>query len=267
MDLQLTGKTAVITGSTAGIGRAIAETLVAEGATVVVNGRDEARTSKAAEEINASGGPGRAVAAHGDLGTKDGVDAFVGRLKDAGDIDILVNNTGVFQPTPFFDIPDDEWERFFRINVMSGVRLSRALAPAMRDRGWGRIIFISSESGFSIPESMVHYGMTKTAQLSVMRGLAKTLAGTGVTVNAVLPGPTWTEGVSEFVRKVAEQEGISPDRMREDFVPNHRPKSLIQRFIEPKEIATTVAYIASPLASATTGAAVRAEGGLVDDLC
>ncbi|MCA9431277.1 MAG: SDR family oxidoreductase, partial [Candidatus Omnitrophica bacterium] len=179
---------------------------------------------------------------------------------------ILVNNAGIFEPTPFFEIPDEDWFKFYEINVMSGVRLSRALAPGMKDRGWGRIFFISSESGIRIPEEMIHYGVTKTAQLALVRGIAKTLQGTGVTVNAVLPGPTWTEGVSEFVEKMAKQEGVSTEEMRKEFVPRFRPTSIIQRFAEPEEVAAMVAYLSSPLASATTGAAIRVEGGLVDDL-
>ncbi|WP_417386515.1 SDR family NAD(P)-dependent oxidoreductase [Gimesia sp.] len=263
MDLQLTGKTAVVTGSTSGIGLAIAQTLVNEGATVVVNGRDAARTAEAANSIQ---GAGKAVPVHGDVGSAEGVAEFLKRLNAVGNIDILVNNAGIFQPTPFFEISDDEWSRFFEINVMSGIRLSRALAPGMQERGWGRIIFISSESGISIPDEMVHYGMTKTAQLAVMRGLAKTLRGTGVNVNAVLPGPTWTDGVAEFVAQLAEEEGISAEEMRKEFIPRFRPDSMIERFIEPEEIASMVTYAVSPVSSATTGAALRVEGGLVDDL-
>ena len=261
MDLRLTGKTALVTGSTAGIGRAIAETLVDEGATVYINGRDRSRTEQVAGEIT---GKGRAVALHGDVGTREGVDDLVARMPDKPDI--LVNNTGIFEPKDFFDITDEDWTRFFEINVLSGVRLARALGPAMQERKWGRIIFISSESSTAIPKEMVHYGMTKTAQLSVMRGLAKTLAGTGVTVNAVLPGPTWTEGVSEFVDKMAQREGISREQMKREFVPRNRPASLIQRFIEPSEVASLTAFLCSPLASATTGAAARVEGGILDDL-
>ncbi|HAH45844.1 SDR family oxidoreductase [Gimesia sp.] len=263
MDLQLTGKTVVVTGSTSGIGQAIAQTLVNEGATVVINGRDADRTKEAANAIQ---GSGKAVPVHGDVGSAEGVADFLERLKDVGDVDILVNNAGIFQPMPFFEISDAEWSRFFEINVMSGIRLSRALAPGMQERGWGRIIFISSESGISIPDEMVHYGMTKTAQLSVMRGLAKTLRGTGVNVNAVLPGPTWTEGVADFVAQIAEDEGISAEEMRKQFIPRFRPDSMIERFIEPTEIAAMVAYAVSPVSSATTGAALRVEGGLVDDL-
>jgi len=263
MDLQLTGKTAVVTGSTSGIGQAIAQTLVNEGATVVVNGRDAGRTKEAANAIQ---GSGKAVPVHGDVGSAEGVAEFLERLKAVGDVDILVNNAGIFQPMPFFEILDAEWSRFFEINVMSGIRLSRALAPGMQERGWGRIIFISSESGISIPDEMVHYGMTKTAQLSVMRGLAKTLRGTGVNVNAVLPGPTWTEGVAEFVAQLAEDEGLSAEEMRKQFIPRFRPDSMIERFIEPMEIAAMVAYAVSSVSSATTGAALRVEGGLVDDL-
>ena len=263
MDLQLTGKTVVVTSSTSGIGQAIAQTLVNEGATVVINGRDADRTKEAANAIQ---GSGKAVPVHGDVGSAEGVADFLERLKDVGDVDILVNNAGIFQPMPFFEISDAEWSRFFEINVMSGIRLSRALAPGMQERGWGRIIFISSESGISIPDEMVHYGMTKTAQLSVMRGLAKTLRGTGVNVNAVLPGPTWTEGVADFVAQIAEDEGISAEEMRKQFIPRFRPDSMIERFIEPTEIAAMVAYAVSPVSSATTGAALRVEGGLVDDL-
>ena len=263
MDLQLTGKTAVVTGSTSGIGQAIAQSLVNEGATVIVNGRDAARTAEAANSIQ---GAGKAVPVHGDVGSAEGVAEFLKRLNAVGNIDILVNNAGIFQPMPFFEIPDAEWSRFFEINVMSGIRLSRALAPGMQERGWGRIIFISSESGISIPDEMVHYGMTKTAQLSVMRGLAKTLRGTGVNVNAVLPGPTWTVGVAELVAQLAEDEGMSAEEMRKQFIRRFRPDSLIERFIEPTEIAAMVAYAVSPVSSATTGAALRVEGGLVDDL-
>lgn len=263
MDLQLTGKTAVVTGSTSGIGLAIAQSLVNEGATVIVNGRDADRTAEAANSIQ---GARQAVPVHGDVGSAEGVAEFLERLNAVGEVDILVNNAGIFQPTPFFEIPDAEWSRFFEINVMSGIRLSRALAPGMQQRGWGRILFISSESAFSIPDEMVHYGMTKTAQLSVTRGLAKTLRGTGVSVNAVLPGPTWTEGVAEYVRQLAEQEGLSEEEMRKQFFPKFRPQSLIERFIEPTEVASMVTYLASPLSAATTGSAHRVEGGMVDDL-
>jgi len=210
--------------------------------------------------------PGTAIPVHGDVGSAEGVAEFLERLKAVGEVEILVNNTGIFQPMPFFEIPDEEWSRFFEINVMSGIRLSRALAPGMQERGWGRILFISSESAFSIPDEMVHYGMTKTAQLSVMRGLAKTLRGTGVSVNAVLPGPTWTEGVAEYVGQLAEQEGIPEEEMRKQFFPQFRPQSLIQRFIEPTEVASMVTYLASPVSAATTGSAHRVEGGMVDDL-
>lgn len=263
MDLQLTGKLAVVTGSTSGIGQAIAQALVNEGATVVINGRDAGRTEDAANAIQ---GAGKVIPVHGDVGSAEGVAEFLERLINVGDVDILVNNAGIFQPTPFFEIPDEEWSRFFEINVMSGIRLSRALAPGMQERGWGRVLFISSESAFSIPDEMVHYGMTKTAQLAVMRGLAKTLRGTGVNVNAVLPGPTWTEGVAEFVRQLAENEGVSAEEMRKQFIPRFRPDSLIERFIEPTEVASMVTYLASPVSAATTGSAHRVEGGLVDDL-
>lgn len=263
MDLKLNGKTAFITGSTAGIGAATARTLAAEGTKVIINGRDEAKTAKAAAGLRDAG---EVLGVHGDLSTADGVQATLTRLEAHGPIDILINNAGIFEPKPFFEIPDEDWQRFFDINVMSGVRLARALLPGMRARGWGRVIFISSESGLSIPNEMIHYGMTKTAQLALVRGLAKEMRGSGVTINAVLPGPTWTEGVEDFVEKMAAAEGVSKDQMKKDFVPNHRPNSLIQRFAEPQEVADMIAYLVSPHASITTGAAIRVEGGLVDSL-
>jgi len=264
MDLRLKNKVALVTGSTVGIGRAIAEALAAEGATTLINGRDAARTSEAADEIASSGGS--VHPAHGEVSSADGVEALLQRVSEHGPVDILVNNAGIFKPRPFDAIEDADWLRFFETNVLSGVRLSRALIPSMAKRGWGRVIFISSESAFAVPEEMVHYAMTKTAQLSVMRGLAKTVKGTGVTVNAVLPGPTWTRGVEQFVAELAEQEGLAPEEMRDQFVPKYRPSSLIQRFIEPDEVASMIAYVVSERSSATTGAALRVEGGLLDDL-
>ena len=254
MNLQLEGKAALVTGSTAGIGLAIASALAGEGAKVIVNGRSQERVDQA---IGASG------AAHGvvaDLGTRAGVDAVVARFPA---VDILVNNLGIFEPKPFEKIPDEDWLRFFEVNVMSGVRLSRHYIGPMRTRNWGRIVFISSESGLQIPVEMIHYGMTKTAQLAVARGLAETTAGTAVTVNAVLPGPTSSEGVSEFVDQLAASQGVDRAAVEREFFRKARPTSLLQRFATPEEVAAVVAFVCSPLASAINGAAVRADGGVV----
>jgi len=254
MDLQLEGKTALVSGSTAGIGLAIATALVREGAEVIVNGRTQARLESA---IVASG------AAHGiaaDLGTEAGVDAVIGRFPS---VDLLVNNVGIFEPKAFEQIPDADWLRMFEVNVMSGVRLSRHYIGPMKQKNWGRIIFISSESALQIPVEMIHYGMTKTAQLAVSRGLAETTIGTAVTVNAVLPGPTESEGVSEFVDRLAVEKGISRQSMEHEFFKKARPTSLLQRFATTDEVAAVVAFLCSPLASAINGAAVRADGGVV----
>ena len=254
MNLQLEGKTALVTGSTAGIGLAIASALAREGVKVIVNGRTQERVDQA---IGASG------AAHGiaaDLGTRAGVDALVARFPA---VDILVNNLGIFEPKPFEKIPDEDWLRFFEVNVMSGVRLSRHYVGPMRTRNWGRIVFISSESGLQIPVEMIHYGMTKTAQLAVARGLAETTAGTAVTVNAVLPGPTSSEGVSEFVEQLAASQAVDRAAVEREFFRKARPTSLLQRFATPEEVAAVVAFVCSPLASAINGAAVRADGGVV----
>ena len=260
MDLQLKGKCALVTGSSAGIGWAIAYELAAEGAHVVMNGRDEARVNAAAQRIRARvpGAEVRAVAA--DLATMAGCQRLIDATPDA---DILVNNLGIFDPRPFEAIGDSEWTRFFEINVMSGVRLSRHFLARMKSRHWGRIVFISSESGICPPGDMVHYGMTKSAQLSVSRGLAETCAGTGVTVNAVLPGPTATEGAGEFFAKFARDSGKSMQQVERDFFAQARPTSLLKRFIEPAEVAAMVAYVCSPRAAATNGAALRVEGGVV----
>lgn len=254
MNLQLEGKTALVTGSTAGIGLAIASALAGEGVKVIVNGRSQERVDQA---LRASG------AAHGiaaDLGTRAGVDAVVARFPA---VDILVNNLGIFEPKPFEQIPDEDWLRFFEVNVMSGVRLSRHYVGPMKTRNWGRIVFISSESGLQIPVEMIHYGMTKTAQLAVARGLAETTAGTAVTVNAVLPGPTSSEGVSEFVDQLAASQGVDRAAVEREFFRKARPTSLLQRFATPEEVAAVVAFVCSPLASAINGAAVRADGGVV----
>jgi NAD(P)-dependent dehydrogenase (short-subunit alcohol dehydrogenase family) len=263
MKLDLSGKTAVVTGSTAGIGHAIAKGLATTGADVVVNGRSQAKVdavvAKLAEAV--SGSKVRGIAA--DVSTAAGCKALVAALPEA---DILVNNAGTFEPKAFFDIPDEDWSRFFEVNVMSGVRLSRAYMPGMLKRNWGRIVFISSESALNIPKEMIHYGMTKTAQLAVSRGLAEMTKGTAVTVNSVLPGPTMSEGVKTFVKDIAKQNGQSVEQVASQFVKQFRPTSLLQRFASVEEIANMVVYVSSKEASVTNGAALRAEGGIVQTI-
>jgi NAD(P)-dependent dehydrogenase (short-subunit alcohol dehydrogenase family) len=263
MNIDLTRRTAIVTGSTAGIGFAIARGLCECGATVVVNGRSEAAVERAVARLRqlAPGADVRGVAA--DVGTGADCAALVGAEPVC---DILVNNVGIFGPQDFFDTPDDVWTRFFEVNVMSGVRLSRAYAPGMELRGWGRIVFISSESGLNIPADMIHYGFTKTANLSVSRGLAKRMAGTGVTVNAVLPGPTLSEGVETMLRPTTGQTGQSAEEAANAFIAAHRPSSIIRRVATPEEVANMVVYVCSPQASATTGAALRVDGGVVDTI-
>ncbi len=260
MDLQLTGKRALVTGSTAGIGFAIAEALAREGAHVIVNGRTTARVEAALKSLDRLGNGVKPEGLAADLGTADGVAAAIQRFPD---LDILVNNLGIFEPKPFEEIPDADWFHFFEVNVMSGVRLSRHYLPGMKQRNWGRILFVSSESGVQIPVEMIHYGMTKTAQLAISRGLAETTAGTGVTVNAVLPGPTASEGATEFVNRVAASMNKSTQEFEEEFFRSMRPTSLLKRFAKPEEVAAMVAFLCSPLSSATNGAAVRADGGVV----
>jgi NAD(P)-dependent dehydrogenase (short-subunit alcohol dehydrogenase family) len=260
MDLQLEGKRALVSGSTAGIGYAIAEALVREGAVAVVNGRTSARVDAAIQKLSGSGFRGRAEGIAADLGTKEGVDETVRRFPE---VDILVNNLGIFEAKPFEEITDEDWHRFFDVNVLSGVRLSRHYLPRMKQRNWGRIVFISSESGVQTPVEMIHYGMTKTAQLAVSRGLAETTAGTNVTVNTVLPGPTASEGVAEFVSSLAAQRNIDRKTFEEEFFRTARPSSLLKRFAEPGEVAALVAFVCSPLSSATNGAALRVDGGVV----
>lgn len=260
MDLQLQGKRALITGSTAGIGFATARELAAEGASVIVNGRTFVRVEAARERILAEFPEVDIQGVAADLSTVEGVKSL---LQSVPEVDILVNNLGIFDPKPFEQIGDDEWQRFFEVNVMSGVRLSRHYLPSMKAADWGRIIFISSESGICPPAEMVHYGMTKSAQLSVSRGLAETCAGTNVTVNAVLPGPTRTEGVGEFFAKLASEAGQTLAEAETAFFTHARPTSILKRFIEPQEIAAMVTYLCSLRAAATNGAALRAEGGIV----
>ena len=260
MDLELKGKRALVTGSTAGIGHAIARLLAAEGAAVVVNGRTEARVAEAVRAI-AEAVPGAAVSgAAADLATVDGPRRLVRALPEA---DILINNAGIFEPKPFEEIPDADWLRFFETNVMSGVRLARHYLPGMRARNWGRIIFVSSESGIQIPPEMIHYGMTKAAQIAVARGLAEATAGTAITVNSMLPGPTRSEGVGMFLEQMAAARGLSPEALEREFFATARPSSLLKRFATVDEVAAMAVYLASPRASATTGAAVRVDGGVV----
>jgi len=263
MKIDLTGKTALVTGSTSGIGHAIARGLASAGATVVVNGRTQAKVDAAVAAIAklAPGARARGVAA--DVSTAAGCNALVADLPE---VDILINNAGIFEPKGFFDIPDEDWNRFFEVNVMSGVRLSRAYMRGMLKRNWGRIVFISSESALNIPTEMIHYGVTKTSQLALSRGLAEMTRGTAVTVNSVLPGPTMSEGVETFVKDLAKQHGQSVEEAASQFVKQFRPTSLLQRFASVEEIANMVVYISSKEASATNGAALRAEGGIVQTI-
>jgi NAD(P)-dependent dehydrogenase (short-subunit alcohol dehydrogenase family) len=260
MELGLKGKRAVVTGSTAGIGFGTARLLAAEGARVVVNGRTQARVDAALAQIRAEVPGAHVEGVAADLSGAPGCDAFVRAVPDA---DVLVNNMGIFEPKPFAEIADTDWMRFFEANVMSGVRLSRHYVAGMKSRNWGRIVFVSSESGLQIPVEMIHYGMTKTAQLAVARGLAESLAGTGVTVNSVLPGPTASEGVGSFVSQMAARRGTDAATVERDFFRTARPSSILQRFTTIEEVAAMIAYVCSTQASGTTGASVRVDGGVV----
>ncbi|MBT2484214.1 MULTISPECIES: SDR family NAD(P)-dependent oxidoreductase [unclassified Microbacterium] len=262
MIIDLTGKTALVTGSTQGIGRAIAATLADAGARVAINGRSAETVASVVSELQTEGPERRLVAAPGDVTNEAGADAV---LTAAGAVDVLVNNLGIFGSTPALDISDDEWRRYFEVNVLAAVRLIRATLPGMKERGWGRVLNIASDSAVVIPTEMIHYGMSKTALLAVSRGFAKDAAGTGVTVNSVLAGPTHTGGVEDFVYELVDSTLPWEDAQRE-FMRLHRPQSLLQRLIEPQEIANMVAYLSSPLASATTGAAVRVDGGYIDSI-
>ncbi|MEY2519422.1 MAG: hypothetical protein QOF24_1181 [Verrucomicrobiota bacterium] len=260
MDLQLDGKLALVSGSTAGIGFAIANALAREGARVIVNGRSDERVKSAMGRIRKDNQSAQLEPFAADLGGAAGAEEALRRFPEVG---VLVNNLGIFEPKPFEEIPDADWLRFFEVNVMSGVRLSRAYLPRMKERNWGRIVFISSESGLQIPAEMIHYGVTKTAQIAVARGIAETCAGTGVTCNAVLPGPTASEGVNEFVGSLAQQAGQTRDQVEKEFFEKARPSSLLKRFATPDEVAAMVVFICSPLSSATNGAALRVDGGVV----
>ncbi|ASK35825.1 SDR family NAD(P)-dependent oxidoreductase [Alloalcanivorax mobilis] len=263
MRIDLSGKKAVISGSTAGIGFGIARGLAAAGADVVITGRERDRVDQALASLTKAFPDIHAEGVAADLGTAEGCQALIAAHPEA---DILVNNVGIFKPTPFFEIEDHDWESFFQVNVMSAVRLSRHYAQGMRDRDWGRVLFLSSESALNIPTEMVHYGMTKTAVQSISRGLAKVLTGTRVTVNAVLPGPTRSEGVGKMLQEMAEERGLSGAEMEERFIEENRPSSIIHRVADVEEVANMVVYLASPQASATTGAALRVEGGIVDTM-
>ncbi|MGB7466954.1 MAG: SDR family NAD(P)-dependent oxidoreductase [Candidatus Acidiferrum sp.] len=263
MNLGLRGKLAVVSGSTAGIGFAIAAVLAQEGARVVINGRTEARVTTAVEKIRQRMKGAELIGVAADLGTAAGVNAFVKQIPEA---DILVNNLGIFEAKPFLEIPDADWLRFFEINVLSGVRLTRHYLAGMLEKNWGRVIFISSESGQQIPTEMIHYGMTKTAQVAIARGVAQTVVATGVTVNSVLVGPTASEGASEFVQNMARQQAISAAEVEKQFFATIRPTSLLKRFETPEEIAAVVAFVASTQSVAINGAAVRAEAGVVQSI-
>ncbi len=260
MNIDLTGLKALVTGSTSGIGKATAIRLAECGAEVVVNGRTAERVKAAIDTISEAVKGARLVAAPGDIATVEGAAAVVAQ---AGDVDILVNNAAWISFKPAFEIPDEDWTRIYEVNVLAGVRLTRHYGPVMKAKGWGRIVFISSESGIQIPTEMIHYGFSKAAELAVSRGFAQALKGTGVTVNAVLPGPTRTEALAGFVRRQAEERGISEAQVEQDFLANARPTGLLNRFTTPDEIANVVAFVCSREASAISGTPLRADGGVV----
>jgi NAD(P)-dependent dehydrogenase (short-subunit alcohol dehydrogenase family) len=260
MDLQLTNKKALVTGSTAGIGFAIASLLAQEGASVVVNGRSPRRVEEAVQRIRTDRKNAQVTGVTADLGTKEGVNLLT---RDVPAVDVLVNSLGIFEPKPFAEITDEDWQRFFEVNVLSGARLSRFYLPQMLRKNWGRIVFISSESAINTPVEMVHYGVTKTAQLALARGLAESTAGTGVTVNSVMPGPTRSEGVERLAQEFAKEQGTDAASFEAEFFRTIRPSSLLKRFATPEEVAAMVVYVCSPRASATNGSALRVDGGAV----
>jgi NAD(P)-dependent dehydrogenase (short-subunit alcohol dehydrogenase family) len=260
MIIDLTGLRAVVTGSTSGIGFAIARGLAGSGAAVVINGRSQKNVDAALARLAKELPQAKVEGVTADLATADGAATFVAQVPAA---DILVNNLGIFEPKPFGEISDADWLRFFETNVMSGVRMSRHYLPGMVAKGWGRVVFISSESGLHIPVEMIHYGTTKTAQLAISRGLAETVAGSGVTVNAVLPGPTRSQGVVDFFAKLAKEQGVPTEELEKQFVTTNRPTSLLKRIATVEEVANMVVYVCSREASATTGAALRVDGGVV----
>jgi NAD(P)-dependent dehydrogenase (short-subunit alcohol dehydrogenase family) len=263
MDMQLNNRRALITGSTSGIGFAIARALAAEGAHVTLTGRTQARVDDALARIGKLVPDARADGVAADCATRAGAETVFAKIPDT---DILVNNLGIYERKPFFEIPDEDWTRLFEVNVMSGVRFTRFYTPGMVKRGWGRVIFVSSESGLNIPPEMIHYGFSKTAQLSISRGLAVDLAGTGVTVNSLLPGPTHTENSDEMRQQRAAAAGISMDEMEKQFFEKFRPSSILRRFADADEVAPAAVYLCSPLSALTTGAALRVEGGIVNQI-
>jgi NAD(P)-dependent dehydrogenase (short-subunit alcohol dehydrogenase family) len=260
LDLKLTGKTALVTGSTAGIGFAIAQSLAREGAHVYLNGRTQQRVDAAIAAIRSQVAAVKVDGIAADFSSSAGAEIVIAKLST---VDVLVNNVGIFEPKPFAEIPDADWFRFFEVNVMSGVRLSRHYLAGMLQKNWGRMIFISSESAVQIPPEMVHYGMTKTAQVAVARGIAESVAGTGVTANSILAGPTASEGVGGFVEAMAKQQKKSRSIIEKEFFEHVRPSSLLKRFASVDEIAALATYLAGELSSATNGAALRADGGVV----
>lgn len=263
MDLQLKNKNVFVSGSTAGIGFAIAQKFLEEGAAVVINGRTKQSVGKAVDELKLLTENSNVTGIAADFSKADDINQLISALPE---VDILINNAGIFEPKPFVEIPDEDWFKFFEVNVMSGIRLSRHYFPKMIKKNWGRIIFIASESAVFIPTEMIHYGMTKTAQIVVSRGLAELTQGTDVTVNSILPGPTKSKGVDGFLEDLSKSSGKSANEVEDDFFKHMRPTSLLQRFASVEEIANTVVYFSSPLASATNGAAIRVEGGLIKSL-
>lgn len=262
MDLNLKGKTALVTGATAGIGFAIAQVLADEGAAITITGRSQKKLDAALHSLQ----HGKRVNAKGviaDPGTSTGAASLIEQIPS---VDILVNNLGIYESKPFAQITDDDWSHLFEVNVLSGVRATRSYLPKMLERNWGRVIFISSEAALAIPSEMIHYAMTKTALLTISRGLAETTRGTGVTVNSILPGPTRSAGIIGFLQKLASNPGVSPTEAEAEFFQKRRTSSLLQRLIEPTEIAHLVSYMASPLSAATNGAALRVEGGLIQSI-
>jgi NAD(P)-dependent dehydrogenase (short-subunit alcohol dehydrogenase family) len=262
MDLKLNGKTALVTGASAGIGLEIARKLAVEGANVIITGRNPAKLEQAVADIKSSGGA-YVSGALADAATAEGAALLV---RTADKVDILVNNLGIYESKPFADVSDDDWRTYFETNVLGGARLARSYFPGMLERNWGRIIFISSESALSVPGTMIHYAMTKTAQLTIARGLAELTKGTAVTVNSVLPGPTRSEGIVDFLKSVSSNPEAPAAELEAEFFAKHRPSSLLQRMIEGEEVANMVAYLASPLSAATNGAALRVEGGLIGSI-
>lgn len=263
MDYKLNDKTALVTGSTAGIGYAIAKSLALEGAKVYLNGRGSDRVNEAVKKLKQETGKTNIEGIAADFSKAEEVEGLLAKLPE---VDILINNVGIFEPKPFEAITDADWTKFFEVNVMSGIRLSRVYLQKMLDKNWGRIIFISSESSINIPQEMIHYGMTKTAQLAISRGLAELTKGTAVTVNSVLPGPTLSEGVGGFIQDLADKQQKTISQVEDDFFKEMRPTSIIQRFISPEEIANMVCFISSPLSAGTNGAALRVDGGVVKSI-